>query len=262
MRTAKLGWMGTALSLIAALGTAVFKLFGPGGAKGLVAENLLLRQQLLIVSRTRKRAPNLTPLDRLLLGLGSLFVRAKRIARVAVVIRPSTLLRLHKALVTRKYRALFSTKKRGKPGPKGPSKELITAIIELKARNPRFGCPRIALIISRTFGIEIDKDVVRRVLAQHYKPKAGGSGPSWLTFLGHTKDSLWSVDLFRCESVILRSHWVMVVLDQYSRRIVGFGLHQGDVDAAALCGMLGGAIVGSGAPTRLSTDHDPLFESH
>jgi hypothetical protein len=27
---------------------------------------------------------------------------------------------------------------------------------------------------------------------------------------GHVKDSLWSVDLFRCESILLRSHWVMV----------------------------------------------------
>ena len=55
------------------------------------------------------------------------------------------------------------------------------------------------------FGVEIDKDVVRRVLARHYRPEPGSRGPSWLTFLGHSKDSLWSVDLFRCESLILRS---------------------------------------------------------
>ena len=60
-------------------------------------------------------------------------------------------------------------------------------------------------------------------------------GPSWLTFLGHTKDSLWSIDLFRCESALLRSHWVLVVMDQYTRRIVGFGVHAGIVDGRALC---------------------------
>ncbi len=37
-------------------------------------------------------------------------------------------------------------------------------------------------------------------------------GPSWLTFLGHAKDSLWSVDLFRCESAVLKSYWVLLVL--------------------------------------------------
>ena len=61
---------------------------------------------------------------------------------------------------------------------------------------------RIADQIALVFDIEIDKDVVRRVLARHYRPEPGSNGPSWLTFLGHSKDSLWSVDLFRCESLL------------------------------------------------------------
>ena len=56
------------------------------------------------------------------------------------------------------------------------------------------------------FGIELNKDVVRRILARYYGPLAGGDGPSWLTVIGHTKDSLWSVDLFRCESMLLKSY--------------------------------------------------------
>ena len=110
-------------------------------------------------------------------------------------------------------------------------------IVELKQRNPRFGCPQIALITRRTFGVEIDKDVVRRVLARHYRPEPGGGGPSWLTFIGHMKNGLWSVDLFRCESITLKTHWVLVVMDQFSHRIIGFGTHAGDVDGIALCRM-------------------------
>src|SRR5437879_13804285 len=41
--------------------------------------------------------------------------------------------------------------------------------------------------------------------------EAGTDGPSWLSFIGHVKDSLWSVDLFRCDSILPRSYWVMVV---------------------------------------------------
>src|SRR5206468_262568 len=52
-------------------------------------------------------------------------------------------------------------------------------------------------------------------------------GPSWLTFIGHLKESLWSLDMFRCESATLRTHWVLVVMDQYTRRIMGFGVHAG-----------------------------------
>ena len=54
------------------------------------------------------------------------------------------------------------------------------------------------------------------------QPTPDSAGPSWLTTLGHAKDSLWSLDPFRCESAILRSHWVLVVMDQCTRRIVGF----------------------------------------
>jgi hypothetical protein len=95
-------------------------------------------------------------------------------------------------LVDRKYRLLFSSSyRRGKPGPKGPSAALIAAIIELKRRNPRFGCVRIAQQISHAFGVDIDKDVVRRVLAKHYRPgDSGANGPSWLTFIADMKDGL------------------------------------------------------------------------
>ena len=64
-------------------------------------------------------------------------------------------------MVRGKYRRLFSSASCPKqPGPKGPDKALIQAIVELKSRNPRFGCPRIARIISHTFGVDIDKTVV------------------------------------------------------------------------------------------------------
>jgi putative transposase len=133
----------------------------------------------------------------------------------------------------------------------------------VKHRNPRFGCRRIAQQLSFLFGVEIDKDVVRRVLAQRYRPEPGSRGPSWLTFLGHCKDSLWSVDLFRCESLTLRTHCVLVVMDQFTRRIVGFGVHAGVLEGPALCRMLSRAIAGAQTlPRHLSSDHDPLFEFH
>jgi hypothetical protein len=50
-----------------------------------------------------------------------------------------------------------------KPGPKGPDEALIQFILELKSRNPRFGCPRIARVISQTLGIDIDRNLVCRV---------------------------------------------------------------------------------------------------
>jgi putative transposase len=54
----------------------------------------------------------------------------------------------------------------------------------------------------------------------------------------------------------------LVVLDQFSRRIVGFGVQAVAVDGPALCRMFNQAISGQGLPKRLSTDHDPLFRFH
>jgi hypothetical protein len=116
--------------------------------------------------------------------------------------------------------------------------------------------------LAKTFGIDIDKDVVRRVLAAHYRPERRENGPSWLTLLGHSKDSLWSLDLFRTESILLRSHWVWVVMDQLTRRIIGLGVQALAVDGPALCRIFNQAICGQALAVRLSFDHDPLFELH
>src|SRR5687767_11867981 len=112
------------------------ELCGPGGVRAVIAENLLLKQQLIVLRRARRRAPNLTLSDRLLCGFASLFLSPGRIRKVAIGLRPSTLLAFHQALVRRKYRRLFSSS-RGpkKPGPKGPSEALIQAIVERKSRN-------------------------------------------------------------------------------------------------------------------------------
>jgi putative transposase len=170
------------------------RLAKPGGLRSVVAESVLVRHQLLILNRGRKRAPNLRATDRIIAGLCALFMRPARVVRSAIVLKPSTLLHLHSVLRKRKYRMLFSPRRRRRPGPKGPNKDLIAAVVAMKRCNPGWGCPRIAQQISLAFGVEIDKDVVRRVLSVHYRPESGSGGPSWLTFLDHTKDSLWSCD--------------------------------------------------------------------
>ncbi len=239
------------------------KLFRPGGVRAVAAESLLLKHQLLISNRNRRRAPNLTTFDRIVLGLNTQFVSPRRLPKIAALIKPATLFKFHKALVDRKYRLLFSSPShRRTPGPKGPSLQLIAAIVEMKHRNPSFGCVRIAQQISHAFGIEIDKDVVRRILAKYYRPAPGADGPSWLSCIAQLKDSLWSVDLFRCESILLHSHWVMVVMDVFTRRIIGFGVECGSLDGVSVCRMFNRAMATQPPPKHLSTDHDPLFRFH
>ena len=135
--------------------TTLVRLAGPGGVRSVVAESLLAEQQLLILNRSRRRSPNLRVSDRIIAGLCALLIRRARLMRSAIVLKPSTLLHLHHVLAKRKYRMLFSRKRRRPPGPKGPNKELIDAIVEMKQRNPNWGCPRMAQQLALAFGVRL-----------------------------------------------------------------------------------------------------------
>src|SRR5215471_16073110 len=129
------------LILFVHLITTVFRLAGPGGLRAVVAESIVSKHQLLILNRTRRRSPNLRIRDRLIAAFCSLWITPSRLRRVAIAFKPSTLLSFHRALVQRKYRLLFSPKRRMKPGPKGPTATMIDAVVEMKKRNPTWGCP-------------------------------------------------------------------------------------------------------------------------
>src|SRR5205085_5884376 len=108
----------------------IIRLVQPGGLRSIVAESVLMRHQVLILNRGRKRSPNLRASDRIIAGLCTLMMRRARVLRSAIVLKPSTLLHFHKMLTKQKYRLLFSPERVRLPGPKGPTKELIDAVVE------------------------------------------------------------------------------------------------------------------------------------
>ena len=89
-----------------------------GGIKTVVAENLLLKQQLIVLGRSRQKAPNLKTSERFVLGTLSLFMSTRRRLSAAVIIQPATLLEFHRALVKHKCRRLFSKKGNNDSDPK------------------------------------------------------------------------------------------------------------------------------------------------
>jgi hypothetical protein len=66
----------------------VARLAGPGGARAVVAESILIKQQLLILNRSRKRSPNLRITDRVVAAVCTLFMHTSRLARSAIVLKP------------------------------------------------------------------------------------------------------------------------------------------------------------------------------
>ena len=122
----------TIVLIVIQLAFSAAKLVGSGGMRAVIAENVLYKQQPIVLRRRRRRALNLTVMDRFLFGVGSLFLRSGHILKAAIGLQPSTLLNFHEAMVRRNYRRLVSSSHRPKkPGPKGPSDALIHAIVEL-----------------------------------------------------------------------------------------------------------------------------------
>jgi len=70
--------------------TLLFSCLKPGGIKALAAENLVLKQQLIVIRRSRARAPRLTTADRLIFGWLSMLMNPGRILKSAIIIAPPT----------------------------------------------------------------------------------------------------------------------------------------------------------------------------
>ena len=100
----------------------LIRLGQPGGLRAVVAESVLMRHQVLILNRGRKRAPNLRSSDRIIVRLCILMMRPARVLRSAGALKTSTLLHFHKMLIPLKYRLLFSLKRVRRPAPRARRK--------------------------------------------------------------------------------------------------------------------------------------------
>ncbi len=77
----------------------IIMLAKPEGTKALIAENMMLRKQLIQLSRKHKRSPKLSFLDRLLFAILAHFINPTRLIKSAIIIKPATIIKFHKALI-------------------------------------------------------------------------------------------------------------------------------------------------------------------
>ena len=109
----------------------IVRLSRPGGVRSVVAESVLLRHQVLILNRGRKRAPNLRGTDRVVAGLCTLLMRPARVLRSAIVLRPSTLLHFHKMLNEAKVPSAVFTQ----TGPTARSQSEVLPILRTEKQH-------------------------------------------------------------------------------------------------------------------------------
>ena len=104
--------------------------------------------------------------------------------------------------------------------------------------------------------------MVRRVLATHYRPEPYDGGPSWATFLRYTRDSLCSIALFRCESILPKIHSILLTVNQCTQWLTGCGISGCHFNKSAACSLFDTAIPVVDASRTLSSIHDQPFSHH
>jgi len=104
--------------------------------------------QLVVAKRKIKRAPHLSPGERLLFAITAMSVPLRRLEKLAITVSPATILKFHRQMNTRKYSRLFGEKQILSRAGRSPFPlDIRTLVIEINSRNPSCGCPQIASIV-------------------------------------------------------------------------------------------------------------------
>ena len=140
-----------------------------------VAENLLLRQQLTVLTRPTRKRPRLRTRDKLFW----VAVRALRCdwRRHLVVVRPESVIRWHRQA----WRLFWHWRSRGLVGRPRLSAEVRNLIATMARDNPRWGSERIRGELLK-LGIEVSKRSIQRY---RRRGPAHPSSQTWRTFLAN-----------------------------------------------------------------------------
>jgi putative transposase len=174
----------------------------------LVAENALLRHQLLVLQRAVPR-PRLRPIDRLVAA--ALAALAPTWRDVLRIVQPATLLRWHRA----GFRALWRWRSRAPPAR--VAKDTITLIRSMAEHNRLWGAERIRGELLK-LGIRVSKRTVQRYVAT--PSRRGPGGPSWSTFIREHAAGIWACDFLQTYDIFFRPLFAFAIIELGSRRVV------------------------------------------
>ena len=187
----------------------------------LVAENALLRQQLIVLQRTVTR-PAFMPRDRVLLVLLARLVRSWQAA--LLIVQPDTLLRWHRQGYRLVWRARSVTAaKRPQVSP-----ATVTLIKRMAHENRLWGAERIRGELLK-LGIRVGKRTVQRHMSSERSPRPNGQ--TWATFLHHHAADVWACDFLPVIDLRFRALFAFFIVELGSRRVVHVGVTRHPTDA-------------------------------
>jgi len=179
----------------------------------LQTENLALRHQLCVLSRSAKR-PKIQPADRI---LWSVLARIWSDWKNALVfVKPETVIRWQR----KRFKAHWTKlSKRGEPGRPRISEEVRELIRTMSRMNPTWGSPHIVGELGK-LGIHVWPSTVKKYMVKSHKPPS----QTWRAFLKNHASEIVSIDFFVVPTVRFKMLYVLVFLSIERRRIIHFNV--------------------------------------
>ncbi len=217
----------------------------------LVAENALLRQQLIVLQRQVTR-PVFTPRDRVVLVLLARLVCGWQAA--LLIVQPNTLLRWHR----QGYRLVWRVQSAAATKRPQVSEETVALIKRMAAENRLWGAERIRGELLK-LGVRVAKRTVQRHMrtARPQRPR----GQTWATFLHTHAADVWACDFLPIIDVGFRSLFAFFIVDLASRRVIHVGVTRHPTDAWIAQQLREATPFGTG-PRFLIRDNDRKFGTH
>ena len=216
----------------------------------LIAENALLRQQLIILSRQVKQ-PACSKVDRMLLVLLARLVRTWK--QALFIVQPDTLLRWHREL----FRLVWKRKSQAASHQSKIAVETIALIREMAAKNRLWGAERI-----RGELLKLDIHVCKRTIQKYMRPvrTLQPRGQKWTTFLRNHAADLWACDFLQVTDLFFRPLFASFIIELKTRRVIHVGVTRYPTDPWVAQQLREATPYGQ-APKYLICDNDRKFGS-
>jgi putative transposase len=214
----------------------------------LVAENALLRQQLIILRRQVKR-PACTRTDRMLLVLLTRMVRTWK--QALFIVQPETLLRWHR----QGFKLYWKYKSRGASAKPKISPETISLIKEMARDNRLWGAERIRGELLK-LGLHVCKRTIQKSMraVRTTRPR----GQTWGTFLHTHAQQIWACDFLPVTDLFFRSLFAFFTTLLRSRKVIHVGVTRSPTDSWTAQQLREATAYGVG-PKYLIRDNDGKF---